>query len=114
MMKTETQKHIMKYRKNSIEGKLDSLLPQFPSYDVIALELWHDGNGWSVNTPFRLASKVDRETAIARLADRWHIFKLNYAKRANVRDISDSSCEENECNFEVDCIPFADVCNGEE
>jgi hypothetical protein len=99
------------YRKNSIEGKLDSLLPQWPSYDVIALELWHDGESWSVNTPFRIASNVDRETAIERLASRWKTFKANYAKRARVCDLSDTSCEENESLLEVDCIPFADVRN---
>lgn len=101
----------MKYRKNSIEGKLDSLLPQWPSYDVIVLELINDGEGWSVNTPFRIASNVDREIAIERLASRWHTFRANYAKRACVRDLSDSSCEENESTLEVDCIPFADVRN---
>lgn len=36
------------YRKHSLEAKLDSLLPQFPSYDVIAHELWRDTEGgWS-------------------------------------------------------------------
>lgn len=101
------------YRKNTIEAKLDSLLPQWPAFDVIALELTHDGCGWSVNTPFRIASAVDRETAIERLASRWHTFKANYAPRACVRDLSDASCEENEALLEVDCIPFANVDNSE-
>lgn len=37
------------YRKGSIEAKLDSLLPEYSAFDVIAHELWGDGEGeWSV------------------------------------------------------------------
>lgn len=102
----------VRYRKGSLEAKLDSLLPAFPSYDVIAHELSHDGMGYSVNNSWHLGRGCDRESAISHLANRWHVFKANYASKARVMDLSDSSCEENECVLEVDCIPFAEVRNG--
>lgn len=102
------------YRKNSIEAKLDSLLPQFPSYDVIAHQLTHDGCSWSVNDSWHLARGCDREEAISHLANRWHVFKVNYAPKARVRDLSDAnwSGDEFPSLLEVDGIPFAEVRNG--
>jgi hypothetical protein len=104
-----------KYRKNSIEAKLDSLLPQFPSFDVIAHELWADGEGsYSVNDSWHLARGCDREEAIGHLANRWQIFKANYAPKARVRDLTDEnySGPEFPALLEVDCIAFAEVRNG--
>lgn len=106
---------VVRYRKNSIEAKLDSLLPQFPSYDVIAHELWADGDGWSVNDSWHLARGCDREDAISHLANRWQVFKANYAPKARVRDLIDYSCDEESGSLlEVDGIPFAEVRNGGE
>lgn len=102
------------YRKNSIEAKLDSLLPEYPSFDVIAHELQHDGESYSTNDSWFLARGCDREEAIGHLVNRWHVFKANYAPRARVRDLSDAnwSGDEFPSLLEVDCIPFAEVRNG--
>lgn len=102
------------YRKNSIEAKLDSLLPVFPSYDVIAHELQHDGESYSTNNSWHLARGCDREEAIGHLINRWHVFKANYAPKARVRDLTDAnwSGDEFPALLEVDCIPFAEVRNG--
>lgn len=106
------------YRKNSIEAKLDSLLPVFPSYDVIAHELWSDCDeySFSVNDSWHLAKRCDREEAIGHLVNRWHVFKANYAPKARVRDLTDAnySGDEFPALLEVDCIPFAEVRNGGE
>lgn len=101
------------YRKNSIEAHLDSLLPDYQAFDVIAHELNHDGEGWSVNDSWHIGRDVDRETAISHLANRWEIFKLNYAPRAAIKNIQDAnwSGDEYPSLLEVDCIPFAEVRN---
>lgn len=104
------------YRKNSIEAKLDSLLPEYPSFDVVAHELLHDGESWSVNDSWRLAYRCDREEAIGHLVNRWHVFKANYAPRARVRDLCDAnwSGDEFPALLEVNCLAFAEVRNGGE
>lgn len=102
-----------KYRKNSIEARIDALLPEFPSFDVIAHELWRDERGWSVNDSWHLARGCDREEAIRHLANRWQVFKANYMPRARVRDLEDISCDvESGCLLEVNCTAFAEVRNG--
>jgi hypothetical protein len=64
-----------KYCKGSIEARIDSLLPQFPSFDVIAHELWGDGEGgWSVNDSWHLGRDCDREETISHLGSRRAIF----------------------------------------
>ena len=104
----------LKFRKGGIGDKLNSLLPDYPSFDVIAHELTNDGEGWSVNDSWHLARGCDREEAITRLSYRWEVFKLNYAKRATVRRLNDSSYDdESPCYLESDCTPFAEVRNAE-
>lgn len=105
------------YRKNSIEARIDALLPEFPSFDVIAHELMQEGYGgntcYSVNNSWHLARGCDREEAIRHLANRWQVFKANYMPKARVRDLEDISCDvESGCLLEVNCTAFAEVRNG--
>lgn len=100
------------YRKGSLESKLDSLLPNWPAFNVFAHELWNDGDSLSVNDSWCIGRNVDRETAIAHLRGRWEVFKLNYAPKARVSDLHDASYDdESPSLLEVDCIPFAEVRN---
>jgi hypothetical protein len=101
------------YRKGSFESRIDELLPEYPSYAVIAHELWRDDGGWSVNDSWHISRSCDREDAICHLRNRWEVFKVNYAPRARVRDIEDVNwCgPEFPSLLEVDCIAFAEVHN---
>ena len=93
-----------------LEAKLETLIPAGDGpFKVIAFELTHDGESWSVNTPFCIGDNLDRTETISRLRSRWEIFKANYNSKARVRDIQDIGCEEGECNLEVNCTAFADV-----
>ena len=96
------------YLKNSLEARLDELLPHAQSFTVIAHELWADDGGWSVNDSWHLSRDCDREEAISALRQRWEVFKANYHPEALVRDLRDVS-DEGDCLLEVDCIPFAEV-----
>jgi len=62
------------------------------------------------------ARGCDREEAISHLANRWAVFKLNYAPRACIKDLSDAnwSGDEFPALLEVDCLAFAEVRNGGE
>lgn len=105
------------YRKGTLEARLDSLLPDWPSFDVIAHELWSDGEGgWSVNDSWRLARSCDREEAISHLRHRWEVYKANYCGSAKVSELEDTnwSGDEFPSLLEVRCIPFAEVRKGEE
>lgn len=104
------------YRKGTLEHKLDEMLPVYPSYAVIAHELWGDGEGgWSVNASWFLSRSCDREEAISHLRHRWEVFKVNYHPKARVADLEDGSWDyESQCILEVDCIPFAEVRNANE
>lgn len=105
------------YRKNSIQAKLDSLLPDWQSFDVIVHELWADGDGgYTVNDSWHLARGCDRAEAIEHLTNRWHVFKANYAPRARVRDLDDCNwCDQDSQQIlEVNCTPFAEVRNAAE
>ncbi len=94
----------------TLETKLAEMIPtSWKTMDITAFELTHDGEGWSVNTPFNIGRSLDREEALQRLRSRWEIFKANYDARARVQDIADTSCEENVCILEAGQIPFADV-----
>ena len=93
-----------------LETKLDSLLPTGDGpFDITAFELTHDGDSWSVNTPFNIGKNLDRAETISRLRSRWEIFKLNYNSKARVKDLEDCGYEDGESNLEVNCTAFADV-----
>lgn len=101
------------YRKGTLESKLDELLPEYPSYAVIAHELWRDDCGWSVNSSWYLARSCDREEAISHLRGRWEVFKVNYLSNARVSDLIDMGDDQGSI-LEVGCIPFAEIRNADE
>jgi hypothetical protein len=102
------------YRKGTLEARLDDLLPDWPSFDVIAHELWADGDGgFSVNDSWHLGRDCDREEAITHLRHRWEVWKLNYMPKARVADLTDASCDsESPSLLEVNCAAFAEVRKG--
>ena len=96
-------------KNQTFEKKIDHLLSSFGDgpFDVIAFELTNDGEGWSVNTPFKIGSRKNREETITLLRHRWEIFKVNYMPKARVRDIQDLGNGE---EIQLDCgAAFADV-----
>ena len=95
--------------RQTFKQKMDEMLPvAWEAFKLVAYEMTREREGgWSVNTPFSMGSGVDRDEAIEILSARWEIFKLNYSKRARVRDIQDVGDEN--CELEVDCIAFARV-----
>lgn len=97
-------------RKGTLEAKLMAWLsPDLrASYDVIAYELTHDGQGWSVNTPFKIATDVGIAGLLEVLRGRWEVYKANYSPRATVASLADIG-EGNTFELESDCIPFARV-----
>lgn len=76
--------------------------------NVFAHELWHDGDGWTSNDRWRIASGIPVESVPEHARARWEIFRANYAPRARVRDITDIGYDET-VNLEVDCLPFLDI-----
>lgn len=99
-------------RKGSAVERLASFLASYEPetrFDVIAYELTHDGQGWSVNTPFRIASDVDAMEAVEHAANRFDVFKVNYCTRARVKDIEDTGDDESAVMLEVQQIPFLEI-----
>lgn len=93
-----------------LESKLDALIPEGDGpFELIAFELTHDGESWSVNTPFCIGSGLDRSELMSRLRSRWEIFKLNYMPKARVSDLEDIGCDAGEVQLEVSCTAFAEV-----
>lgn len=77
-------------------------------FDVIAYELTHDGMGWSVNTPWKVATAASLPQVIEAACGRWEVFKANYSPRATVKGISDIG-EGDTFELESDCIPFLQI-----
>jgi len=84
----------MKYRKNSFQARVASLLslsdvPPDARFNLIAFELWRDREGWSVNSGW--TPGWGREISLEEIPDaaygRWLVFKANYFPRARVRDL---------------------------
>jgi hypothetical protein len=98
------------YRKNSLEARLEELLPHYPSYAVIAHELWGEDGGWSVNSSWYLSRSCNREEAISHLRHRWEVYKVNYHPKAKVKDLADMGDDQGSI-LDVDCIPFAEIRN---
>ena len=76
---------------------------------VVAYELTHDGLGWSVNTPFCIASETRGLSALEVMRGRWDVFRANYAARARVSDLADISETDGTAEFEVDGVAFLRV-----
>jgi hypothetical protein len=94
-----------------LETKLESLIPSGDGpFRITAFELTHDGEGWSVNTPFNIGSNLDRQETISRLRSRWEIFKANYDAKARVSDLQDIGDGDESISFlEVGCNAFATI-----
>lgn len=95
----------------TLETKLETLIPKGDGpFEITAFELTHDGESWSVNTPFNIGRNLDRQETLSRLRSRWEIFKANYDSKARVKDLVDiSDGYDGACNLEVNCTAFADV-----
>lgn len=100
-----------KYRKGTLEAHLDSILPEWESFNVYFWELHRDcASGWMVNGGWRGATEVDREGAIEALRCRWKVFKENYLPKARVRDIGNVNWDsDNPVMLEVDFTSFAEL-----
>ena len=89
-----------------LESHIAKLIgPINANWRVIAHELTHDGEGWSVNDSFQIAKSDDETEILEAIRGRWEIFKINYLPKAGVMDIS---CEGDETEIYLDCagIPF--------
>ena len=86
----------------------DKLENEQGPFDVIAYELTHDGQGWSVNTPWKIATSANLPQVIEAAQGRWEAFKANYSARATVKGLSDIG-EGDTFELESDCIPFLQI-----
>ena len=77
-------------------------------FDVIAYELTNDGEGWSVNTPWKIATSASLPQVIEAAQDRWGVFKANYSARATVKGLSDIG-EGDTFELESDFLPFLQI-----
>lgn len=99
----------MKCRKNSLEAKIASLVPEdWQTVDVIALALLNDGEGWSVNEAWYMCRDLSLSDAMEDVRGRWEVWKVNYHSRARVCDIVDTGDGE-AIYLDVDCIPFLEI-----
>lgn len=98
-------------RKGTLEAKLMEYFgPDLSArYKVIAYELTHDRQGWSVNTPFCIASETGIAGLLESLRGRWEVYRVNYDSRARVSGISDISDEDGAWELEAEQTPFARV-----
>lgn len=105
------------FKRPRLETVLAELLaPYFPApdstADVIALELWQDGDGGlSVNSAWFMQRDATLPETLEILRARWEVFKVNYAPRARVSDLGDAnySGPEFPALLECGCIPFAEI-----
>jgi hypothetical protein len=98
-------------RKGTLARFIFELLENEPQdgFDVIAYELTHDGQGWSVNTSWKIATSANLPQVMEAAQGRWDAFKANYSPRATVKDISDIG-EGGTFELESDSIPFLQIC----
>jgi hypothetical protein len=78
------------------------------AFDVTGYELTHDGEGWSVNQPFRISSAMPAWAVIEDARARWENFKLNYFPRALVGEIKDEG-EGETIDLESECAAFLTI-----
>lgn len=97
------------------ETKINSLLPEWERFDIRFFGLIRESEGgWSVNDSWTARTNATREETINLLRDRWEVFKLNYLKKARVKNITNESIVENEVQLEVDYTTFADLTRADE
>lgn len=86
----------------------DKLENEAGPFDVVAYELTHDGQGWSVNTPWKIARGANLPQVIEAAQGRWEVFRANYSSRATVKGLSDIG-EGDTFDLESDCLPFLQI-----
>jgi len=99
--------------KGTLERRIfDMLATHTPGtlFDVVAYELTHDGEGWSVNTPFHIGTSCTVPEVLTHARARFGVFKVNYSPRARVNTLEDI----NQCggpDIALDCeeIPFLEI-----
>lgn len=96
----------------TLEQKLEAMLPDWPAFNIQFHGLWRDDGGWSVNDSWTAYREATREETIGHLRARWEVFKLNYLPKARVRDLTDAGIDnDDDCLLEVDCTAFATIRN---
>jgi len=78
---------------------------------VQAYEMTYDG-GWSVNTPFRIASGVTREELPGIVRGRWEVIAANYGRKSvsALRDVAnDHGYGPQNVNLESDYFPIVAI-----
>lgn len=80
-------------------------------FSVYAFELWgNPRDGFDCNDGWRIANDADPQDVETAALARWEIFRLNYARRARVSDITDTgSGAPYPASLEVDCLPFLEI-----
>ena len=86
----------------------DKLENEAGPFDVIAYELTHDGQSWSVNTPWKIATSASLPEVMEAAQGRWEVFKANYSSKATVKGLSDIG-EGDTFELESDYIPFLQI-----
>lgn len=97
-------------KNQTLETKIAGLLPSVgETFDVWAYEMTHDGDGWSVNSRWKMARGVDRAGVLEAARGRWEVFKVNYAPKARVRDIEEVGYNEYVSQIEADGLAFLEI-----
>lgn len=93
-----------------LENHLEKLIPEISTekFDVIAHELTHDGECWSVNDSWHISRNSEKAQILTDARNRWEIFKINYSPKGRVCDIS---ADGDEKTIYLDCagIPFLEL-----
>jgi hypothetical protein len=98
-------------KRKTLEKAILAMLADFPDsarFDVLAHELWRDGQDWSSNDRWYIARDADKAGVIQAARGRWGVFRANYHSRARVRDIQDIGWG-GDLFLEVDSLPFLDI-----
>ena len=90
-----------------LETKIGKELDSEKTFQIIAHELWNDGEGWSVNDSWFMARSSTKEEALFHCRGRWEVFKANYLPRARVKDITFEG-DDDVIYINAESIPFLD------
>jgi len=98
----------MTTKRQTLETAIRELLDPSQRYNVLAHELQRDGEGWTSSDRFYLARDASAERVLEVARGRWEIFKINYASKARVKDLSDIGYD-GDIYLECGCLPFLDI-----
>jgi hypothetical protein len=94
-----------------LETKIKEMTSHLPAeglFNVVAFEMQNDGEGWSVNTPFRIASGVTPAELPEIVRGRWEVIAANYGRKS-VSGLADISYLDTEVSIESDHFPIVDI-----